>query len=130
MATAYCLFFFPTRSCYIVSNIDRLIIFIDSLFTENIFIEWNHAIIFVFNHLNLFFQNRTKNLHQYHRLECSLSFISSYQLKIDLFLYSSAKQIKPRRPNPVINQETRRHSLRLTPLAKETGSQGIHQTSK
>ena len=50
--------------------------------------------------------------------------------KIDFFSYSSTKKTKPRRQNLIINQQNRRHSLRLAPLVKEAKPQTIHGTGK
>jgi hypothetical protein len=47
-----------------------------------------------------------------------------------LSLHSRTKKPKSRHSNPSINQQNRRHSLRLTPTIKETKSRTtIHETS-
>lgn len=47
--------------------------------------------------------------------------LMSYQIRPIFFIYFSSKKAKPSRSNSVIIQETRRHSLRLTPTIQETG---------
>jgi hypothetical protein len=50
--------------------------------------------------------------------------------KRNLSLHSRTKKPKSRHSNPLINQQNRRHSLRLTPTITETKSRTtIHETS-
>jgi hypothetical protein len=44
--------------------------------------------------------------------------------------YSRVKKAKPRRSNPVITEQTRRHSLRLTPTVKKGKSRGSIDTPR
>jgi hypothetical protein len=48
----------------------------------------------------------------------------------NLFLYYRKKKAKIRRSNSIINEQTRRHSLRLTPIVKKSKSSlKINETS-
>jgi hypothetical protein len=57
----------------------------------------------------------------------SITFLFLYQ---NFIFYSRVKKSKPRRSNPAINEQTRRHSLRLTPIVKKNKSRASIDTPR
>ncbi len=48
----------------------------------------------------------------------------------NLIFYSRVKKSKPRRSNPLVNEPTRRHSLRLAPTVKKSKSRASFDTPR
>ena len=48
----------------------------------------------------------------------------------NILFYSRVKKIKPRRSNPVITEQNRRHSLRLAPIVKKAKSRASIDTPR